>query len=674
MNAGRFMVVLGLLGIFGNAARAQAQDWQTQDPERTLSPYFFVEGAHDAVERFPLEATDVVANVSGVIADVTVKQTYRNDGTVPINARYVFPASTRAAVHGLQLRIGDKRVIAKIKPRDQATQAFRQATAAGKSASLLEQERPNVFTMSVANIMPGDRVEVELRYSELLVPEEGVYQLVYPTVVGPRYASSPAADAAATDAFVHSPYLHQGDVPPTSFSIRVNLSSGVPLSDLRCPSHDVSVAWDAPSLAHVSLRDPKSFGGDRDFILDYRLSGAQIESGLLLYQGERENHFLLMLQPPARVEQSAIPPREYVFVLDVSGSMYGFPLDTAKALIEDLISHLRPTDSFNVVLFSGDAYTLSPRSLPATEANVARALELISHERGGGGTELEGALRRVYALPRGQHVSRSVVVLTDGYIAQERGAFELIAQHLHDTNVFAFGIGSSVNRYLIEGLARAGQGEPFVVTKPQQAAATARRFRRYIESPLLTEVSVSFDGFDAYGVEPPQQPDLFAQRPILVFGKFRGQPAGVIEVRGRAATGPFAATVPVADSIPRAENAALPQLWARSRIARLSDFDVDGSDAEVAREVTSLGLSYALLTKYTSFIAVLEQIRNRKQPASHVDQPLPLPLGVSDLAVGDGGQYASGAEPELLWVLVPVLAFLLLAERRRRVKLCAGRT
>jgi Ca-activated chloride channel family protein len=194
------------------------------------------------------------------------------------------------------------------------------------------------------------------------------------------------------------------------------------------------------------------------------LAGAQIQSGLLVYEAERENHFLLMVQPPARVPSAQIPPREYIFVLDVSGSMWGFPLDTAKILISDLIAQLRPTDTFNVVLFSGDSRTLSARSLPATKENVRRAVSMISRETGGGGTELEAALRTVMALPRAEHVSRSVVVLTDGYIAQERGAFELVADHVDQTNVFAFGIGTSVNRYLIEGLARAGQGEPFVVT------------------------------------------------------------------------------------------------------------------------------------------------------------------------------------------------------------------
>jgi Ca-activated chloride channel family protein len=640
---------------------AAAQD----GTDKTLSPYFVVEGGvADGVEPFALESTRVHANVSGVIADVTVEQTYRNGGTVPINARYVFPASTRAAVHAMQFELGNRRVKAKIKERQQAAEEFREATASGKTASLLEQQRPNVFTMSVANILPGDRVVVQLSYSELLVPSDGVYEFVYPTVVGPRYHGGAPAAPDGSDAFVASPFLHSGDSPPTTFAIDVALSTGIPLAQLRSTSHKVDIAWEDKSLAKVGLAPNQGYAGNRDFILEYKLAGAQIQSGLLLYEGEHENHFLLMVQPPARVTPEQIPAREYVFVLDVSGSMFGFPLDTAKVLIRDLISHLRPTDQFNVLLFSGDSHLMAPRSVPATSENVDRAIQLIDAQHGGGGTELEAALQQVAALPRSEHISRSVVVLTDGYIAQERGAFELVSKELGRTNVFAFGIGSSVNRYLIDGLARVGQGEPFVVTSLSEAPGVAARFRRYIESPVLTEIEVKFHGFDAYDVEPAKQPDLFAERPVVVFGKWRGSRNGMIEVVGHAATGAFSKQLSVAQTTARRENAALPQLWARSRIARLSDFSLDREDPDTVRQITQLGLSYSLLTKHTSFIAVLEQIRNPQGNAMNVDQPSPLPAGVSELAVG--GEYESGDEPELVLLLgLLLLAYAFVAMRNR---------
>jgi Ca-activated chloride channel homolog len=631
------------------------------DADKTLAPYFVVDGASAPVDAFPLKSTRAQVAVSGVIASVTVTQVYENVGPTPFNARYVFPASTRAAVHGMTMRLGSRTIVARIKERQQAKQEFEAAKTAGKTASLLDQERPNVFTMSVANVLPKDRVEVELRYTELLVPTAGVYQFVYPTVVGPRYAGKHPAEPASLD-WVKSPYLHEGQDTPSTFDIGVTVSAGLPIADVRSPSHTVEVAWERPSLARVHLAKADGRAGNRDFILEYRLAGNAIDAGLLLYEGAPENFFLLMVEPPAAVDAAAIPPREYIFVLDVSGSMYGFPLDTAKRLIRELIGQLRPIDSFNVVLFSGASRLMAPSSLPATTENVQHALAVIDRERGGGGTELEGALQMAVTLPRPTPVSRTVAVITDGFIAEEAGAFKLIHDNLHDTNLFAFGIGSSVNRHLIEGLARAGQGEPFVVTHPAQAAATAARFGRMIASPVLTNVHVEARGFDTFALEPSAQPDVFAERPVLVFGKWRGPRQGELVVTGRTATGTFSKTLRVADAAPRPENEALARLWARTRIARLSDFNFEGGD-EAVREVTSLGLTYSLLTQHTSFIAVLDEVRNPSGAAKDVKQPLPLPMGVSDLAVGE---YGSGAEPEVWLLAALVLVLLGLRAHQRR--------
>jgi Ca-activated chloride channel family protein len=648
---------LGFLTLSLMLASARAAHAQPEAPERTLSPYFLVEGGDDNVEPFALESTHVTAHIDGVIADVTVQQRYRNGGEVPLHTHYVFPASTRAAVHGLTLQVGDKRVRAQIRERQAAAEAFARAAKSGKTASLLEQDRPNVFSMAVANVLPGDHVLVELHYSELLIAHDGEYEFVYPTVVGPRYTKAQLERSSG-------PYMARGDSPDSSFELEVELAGAVPLTGLQSATHKLEIrARDARS-AQLRLARNQTHAANRDFILRYRLTGAQLETGLLLSEGARENYFLLMLQPPARVEPAALPPREYVFVLDVSGSMRGFPLDTAKLLIEQLVGGLRSQDSFNVLLFSGQSRLLSERSLPATRANIQRALALVDDENGGGGTELEAALTRAMSLPRKPHSSRSVVVITDGYIAQEHGAFALIEENLDNTNVFAFGIGSSVNRYLIEGVARTGRGEPFVVTQPTEAAAEAQRFKKYVESPVLTDVRVKFQDFDAYDVEPIAQPDVFAERPIIVFGKWRGPRRGSIELTGNASSGPFAQTLRLA-AIPTGAHAALPQLWARSRIARLSDFAIDPGAGEA--EITALGLRYSLLTPYTSFIAVLEQVRNPGGAALDSELPVALPLGMNELDE-DCGAYAAGAEPELYWLLAAALlalAFVQLRNTRR---------
>ncbi|HEY3306481.1 MAG TPA: VIT and VWA domain-containing protein [Candidatus Binatia bacterium] len=634
---------------------------------RTLSPYFFIDNGDPAVDRFPLKQTNVEVNISGVIADVLVKQTYSNDGMRPISARYIFPASTRAAVHGMKLTIGGQVITAKIKEREAAQKQFDEAKTEGKSASLLKQQRSNVFSMNVANIMPGDTIDIELRYTELLVPTDGAYEFVYPTVVGPRYSNRSEADAPETDRWIKSPYLPEGGSPDTKFNITARVSTGMALQEIACASHETDVFQEGDSVVTVALKDAETFSGNRDYILNYRLVGEGIQSGLMLFDGQDEKFFLLMVQPPERVRLQDIPPREFIFVVDVSGSMNGFPLNTAKELVKDLIGNLRPTDKFNVILFSGGSRLMAPRSVSASDGNVRRAIQIIEEQRGGGGTELLAAVRRGFSLPRDEAYSRTLIIITDGYVAVEKEVFEEIQNNLQQANVFAFGIGGSVNRYLIEGIAKAGQAESFVVTDPSEAPSAAEKFREYVQSPVLTHIGVSYAGFGAYDIEPVGIHDLFADRPVIVFGKWRGAGQGIIKVSGTAGNREYAQTFHVAETQPRETNDALRYLWARTRIGRLSDFSFNEKSDNKA-EIVSLGLTYNLLTAHTSFIAVSEVFRNPGD-SEEVDQPLPLPLHVSNLALSGT---VSVPEPELGLLLA--MAAVMLSAGLVYKKWRAGRT
>jgi Ca-activated chloride channel family protein len=638
---------------------------ENQD-DRTLSPYFLIQDGDSSLDKFPLKETDVTVNISGVIADVVIKQKYYNGGTRPINARYIFPASTRAAVHSMKMIIGEEVVVAQVKERQAAQQEFDNAKKEGMSASLLKQQRPNVFSMNVANILPNDTIDIELRYTELLVPTEKTYEFVYPTVVGPRYSNQPEAIAPETDLWVKNPYLEEDQAPQTNFTISLSISTGIALQEIVCTSHETDVIWESESVANILLVDPEDFGGNRDFIVRYRLAGQEIASGLLLFEGQEENFFLLMVQPPERIKPADIPPREYIFVVDVSGSMHGFPLNTAKKLLKNLIGNLRAVDRFNVILFAGGSRLMSPSSLPATRKNIRKAITVIDRQQGGGGTELRSALQKALSLPWSESFSRTTMVVTDGYIAAEREVFHLIQNNLNRTNVFSFGIGSSVNRYLIEGMAKAGQGEPFIVTKPQEAQGEAERFRTYVGAPMLTNIAVRYDGFETYDIEPPAIPDLFAERPIIVFGKWRGKPEGTVELAGLGGAGEYIQTIPVAETKPLKMNSALRYLWARTRIARLSDYSLGRRNREDELEITNLGLTYNLLTRYTSFIAVHEAIRNPEPQSEDVTQPLPLPLHVSNLAVG--GVAANVPEPELYMLLVVASFILLIPLMRNRIR------
>jgi len=624
----------GLLFFFANPAFVSAVPYENMDSDRTFSPYFFVKSEDPETDRLPLKSTKADVHIAGVIADVRVTQVYRNEGKNPLEAVYVFPASTRAAVYAMKMTVGERTIVAEVKERRQAREAYENAKQAGQSASLLEQHRPNVFQMNVANILPGDVIRVELSYTELLIPVDAVYEFVYPTVVGPRYVDSPETGGGSSENWTANPYLHQNEPPTYDFGMSVTLSAGLPIQEVACSSHKISTNYQGLARASVVLDPSETGGGNRDFILKYRLAGRKIETGLLLFQGMKENFFLLMMQPPKSVAKIQIPPREYIFIVDVSGSMNGFPLDISKTLLRDLISNLRPTDRFNVLLFAGGSRILSERSLPATSENIRHAVHTIERQRGGGGTRLLPALNRALRLPKAEGFSRTIVVATDGYVSVEKEAFDVIRNNLGRANLFAFGIGSSVNRHLIEGMARMGMGEPFVITRPDQAAEKAGRFRKMIASPVASQITVDYGQFEVYDVEPPHIPDVMADRPVVVFGKWRGTPKGEISVRGFSGDGSFIKTLNTADFRPAKDNAALRYLWARHRIALLSDYNRLGQDGSTIKEITNLGLSYNLLTAYTSFVAIDTRVRLENGQAVTVKQPLPLPQGVSDLAVG----------------------------------------
>lgn len=639
-----------------------------QERDVTLAPYFLIEGKDSSTDLFPLKGTEVTANVNGTIAEIHVTQRYANEGENPINAKYVFPASTRAAVHGMTMTVGSHMVRAQIKEKEEARQVYEEAKSEGKNASLMEEQRANVFTMDVANIMPGDEIAIELTYTELIEPEEGVYQFVFPTVTGPRYAGRMTDEEAEADDWVASPYLTENAPIDSAYDITVNLSTGVPIENLKSITHKINISKDQETAAKVTLADKSTFAGDRDFILTYELTGESMHSGLTLYEGENANFFQLSVQPPERYNPDDIPPREYIFALDVSGSMDGYALDTAKTLISDLVSGLKETDRFNVILFSDTVWTLAPNSLEAVKPNIDSALQLIEEQKGGGGTELLSALLTAYHIPKDENTARTVVMITDGYISDEKEIFDHIRENLGDTSYFAFGIGSSVNRYLIEGIAAAGMGEDFVVTEEAQAKATAERFRTYVQSPLLTNIQVEFDGFETYDTEPSGVPTLYASRPIVLYGKWRGEPTGTIRITGKRGSEDYIEEIPVtAESISQ-ENEAIQYLWARKRVEMLTDYS-SKTGSQVKKEVTSIGLKYSMVTPYTSFVAVIEEVRNPEGNSKDVDQPNPLPFGVSGLSVGGG--YMIGAEPNgLLLILLLSMAVLLSRTQKKRKKPC----
>lgn len=614
--------------------------------ENTLAPYFYIPDGNPDMDALPLQSSTAKVNIAGVIADVRITQCYRNDGEKPLEAIYVFPGSTQAAVYDMTMKIGDRHIKATIQEKQQARRTYARAKKAGKSASLLEQHRPNVFQMNVANILPGDIIEVEIAYTELLQAEGGTYSFIYPTVVGPRYGGN-QANTAQTQAWIEQPYLLEELAPTYIFDLQISLNGGLPIRRLRSPTHQISTKYQKLSKVNIQLDPQEASAGNRDFILEYQLVGQQIEEGVLLWEGEKENFFLTLVQPPKVPHKKDVSPREYIFLLDVSGSMRGQPLELAKGVLLDLFDTMSAHDYFNIIFFEGKSKQLSEASLPATPANLQKAISMIDGQKGGGGTEMLSAIQRAMKIPKQIGTSRSFAIVTDGYISIEREVFSYIRQHLGTANFFALGIGSSVNRHLIEGIAHVAMSESFVATKKEDRPAIAKRFAQYIKAPVLTDIHVQFEGLEVYDVIPKQIPDLLAERPIVIFGKYKGKAKGRITLTGRQHQRKKERTISITKEMSQASNSALPFLWARHKIKSLDDFGQVFRQQEEQRErVTALGLKYGLLTRFTSFVAVDTMIRNQGGPSIPLKQPLPLPKNVPNSAIGKPGVSQSVPDQE----------------------------
>jgi Ca-activated chloride channel family protein len=329
----------------------------------------------------PLKNTAVKAEISGFLARVRVKQEFENTYPFPIDAVYTFPLSQNGAVDEMTMTVGSRVIYSKIMKRDEARQTYEQAKAEGKTASLLDQERPNIFTQSVANISPGDKVTIDISYVETLKYDDGAYEFVFPMTVGPRYNPASVKDAAKIKP-TYAATRNGGDI-----SIEVSLNAGVPVEEIRSNTHDIQQINFTPNTSKITLKDEKTIP-NKDFILRYDVTGGKIQDAVLTHRDERGGFFTLILQPPDKIANEDRTPKEIVFVLDTSGSMWGFPIEKAKEAMKMSLDGLYPDDTFNLITFSGDTSILFDGPVPATEANLERAKAFLDSRQGGGGTEM----------------------------------------------------------------------------------------------------------------------------------------------------------------------------------------------------------------------------------------------------------------------------------------------
>ncbi len=576
----------------------------------------------------PLKHTDVKAEITGPLARVTVVQQFENPYPEKIEAIYTFPLPHNAAVDRMTMKIGDRVVHGKIKRREEARAIYEAARNAGHLASLLDQERPNIFTQAVANIRPGEKVNIEISYVETVPYEDGNYEFSFPMVVGPRYIPRHVSDPDR----IAPPVTPEGTRAGHDLSIDVTLDAGVPIQFLRSLTHDVDLQRPDPRHATIRLKD-KAVIPNKDFVLQYDVSGAKIADALLAHRAEKGGFFTFILQPPDHPRVEDITPKEIMFVLDTSGSMMGFPIEKAKEAMKRALQGMNPRDTFNLITFSGDTHILFPQPVPATQENLRRAQEFLESRRGSGGTEMMRAIRASLDPSDAQDHLRVVCFMTDGYVGNDMEIIGEVKKH-PNARVFAFGIGGSVNRFLLDGMARAGRGEVEYVGLEDDGTAAAKRFHERVRSPLLTDVAIDWNGLPVTDVYPQKAPDLFSAKPVVVSGRFTGPARGVIRLRGMLAGKPYVREIPVTLPASEPKHDVVATLWARRKVDELMGRDWAGMqngrpEGDLKEEIAKLGLDFGLMTQFTSFVAVEDRIVTEGGQPRRVEVPVEMPAGVS---------------------------------------------
>jgi Ca-activated chloride channel homolog len=591
----------------------------------------------------PLKHTAVQAEISGFLARTTVTQEFHNPFGHKIEAVYTFPLPENAAVDDMTMHVGTRVVKGKIKPREEARAIYEAARASGRVASLLDQERPNIFTQSVANIMPGEKVTIVISYVETLKFEDGFYEFVFPMVVGPRYIPgtptgsqgggwAPDTDRVPDASRITPPVAKPGTRAGHDISVEVRLDAGVSIDNVGCATHEVVVNRTSASAAVVKLKDQATIP-NKDFILRYDVAGRKIQDAVLVHRAERGGFFTLILQPPERVTATEVIPKELVFVLDTSGSMSGFPIEKAKETMQLALNGLYPRDTFNLITFSGDTHILFPKPVPATAENLGQAREFLASRHGGGGTEMMTAIRAALDPSDVQGHIRVVCFMTDGYVGNDMEIIAEVRRH-PNARVFSFGIGGSVNRFLLDKMAAEGRGEVEYVGLKEDGAAAARRFHERVRNPLLTDIAIDWGGLPVEDVYPKRIPDLFGAKPVIVSGRYTSPGRGLVRLHGRMAGREIVREIAV--NLPGSQPAhdVLATLWARNKIDDLMSQDYasvqrGSANANLKDDITRLGIEYRLMTQFTSFVAVEETIVTVGGESKRIEVPVEMPDGVS---------------------------------------------
>ncbi|MFA4858561.1 MAG: VIT domain-containing protein, partial [Candidatus Margulisiibacteriota bacterium] len=638
LTAGIFLAI----GLFQMAWSGDSQSTAVNTTKDVTQGCLRTTDAKGNILEFPLKHTAVSANISGFIAQVEVKQYFKNPYKEKIEAIYVFPLPENAAVNQMFMTVGSRNIYAEIKKRAEARQIYETARSLGKRTALLEQERPNIFTQSVANIGPGEEIIITLTYVQPLKYDRGIYSYVFPMVVGPRFIPgdiatgktghgwAPDTNAVPDASRITPPVLKPGRRNGHDISLTVNLDAGLSIKNLQALSHAVDIVNHGQGKATISIKSEDSIP-NKDFILEYCAAGDNLRSAYLTHFAQQGGYVMLMLQPALEKVKVNPSPKEIFFVVDCSGSMSGFPIQKVKEAMYKCIQGISGDDTFQIIKFSETANAFAKEPVPATYLHKEEALDYIQALDGEGGTMMIEGIKACLDAPKTRGRQRVVFFMTDGYIGNEAEILAAIKAKVGETKIFSFGIGSSTNRYLLESIAQLGGSTAQFIRQDQAVEPVILDMLSRVSKPYLTDVRIDWGGLKVDDIFPNPLPDLYSAQPLVIFGRYQKGGEATVTLKGKINCQPFSEKIKVTLPDWNPDNSVLATIWAREKIKYLTLEEISGKNTQVAEDITNLALEYNLMSQYTSFVAVDEILPEDGSSTlpKIIAIPVPMPEGVN---------------------------------------------
>lgn len=574
----------------------------------------FFKAAHDGkLYPAPQLNTDVAMRITGFINRAKLTQTFSNTRGDWVEGVYVFPLPENAVVDHLRLVVGERIIEGQIKPRQKARKIYEQAKRQGKRTSLLEQQRPNMFTTSVANIGPGEQVRVEIEFQQTLRYDQGRFSLRFPLAITPRYIPGHAHSTSATsvngwsaatdqvaDAHLITPLVTTGKTH-NPVRIHVELEAGFDLQSLQSPYHNIVKQLHGEGRYSIHLAEGE-VPADRDFELVWEPVHGQAPTAAIFREAVKDdNYYLVMMLPPEpEAETKQALAREVIYVIDTSGSMSGVSIRQARKALGLALQHLRSGDTFNVIQFNSVTSSLFTSPQPASFANVTRAKGYVASLAATGGTEMLPAMRMALKRQDDSARLRQVIFLTDGAIGNEDALFKTIRYQLGNSRLFTVGIGSAPNSHFMNKAAQFGRGTFTYISQVNEVAEKMQELFTKLDTPVMRDLKL-VEHLGDVQVWPEVLPDLYAREP-LIFTARTSATMGEVGLLGQRQANPWQVSFFLQDALP---GQGIGKLWARNHIEALLDSVHDGADADQVRdEVIALAMRHHLVSKHTSLVAV----------------------------------------------------------------------